>query len=67
MKLNTDKCHFLLAGYKYEQVWANVGDDKIWESQKEKLLGVIIDRNLNFKNRVSDICSRTNRKKKKGI
>ena len=62
MKLNTDKCHFLLAGYKYEHVWANVGDDKIWESQKEKLLGVIIDRNLNFKNHVSDICSRANRK-----
>ena len=31
-------------------------------SQKEKLLGVIIDRNLNFKNHVSDICSRANRK-----
>ena len=62
MKLNTDKYHFLLAGYKYEQVWANVGDDKICESQKEKLLGVIIDRNLNFKNHVSNICSRANRK-----
>ena len=62
MKLNTDKCHFLLAGYKYEQVWANVGNDKIWESQNEKLLGVIIDRNLNFKNHVSNICSRANRK-----
>ena len=62
MKPNTDKCNFVLAGYKYEQVWASVGDDKIWESQKEKLLGVIIDRNLNFKNHVSDICSRANRK-----
>ena len=31
-------------------------------SQKEKLVGVIIDRNLNFKNHVSDICSRANRK-----
>ena len=40
MKLNTDKCHLLLAGQKYEQVWANIGNDKIWESQNEKLLGV---------------------------
>ena len=25
MKLNTDKCHVIVSGYKHEQVWANIG------------------------------------------
>ena len=35
MKLNQDyKCHFLISGYKDENVWANIGNKKIWESNK---------------------------------
>ena len=48
MKLNQDKCHLLVSGYKNENVWANIGNEKIWESNKQKLLGLDIDRNLNF-------------------
>ena len=48
MKLNQDKCHFLLSGHKHEMIWANIGQAKIWESIKQKLLGIIIDRNLRF-------------------
>ncbi len=48
MKLNRDKCHFLLAGYKTEHFFANVGDAQIWESNEEYLLGLTIDRNLKF-------------------
>ena len=43
MKLNQDKCHFLLSGHKHEMIWANIGQTKIWESRKQKLLGIIID------------------------
>ena len=25
IKLNTDKCHLIVSGYKNEQVWANIG------------------------------------------
>ena len=25
VKLNTDKCHLTVSGYKHEQVWANIG------------------------------------------
>ena len=32
MKLNTDKCHLIVSGYANEQVWSQVGGDKIWES-----------------------------------
>ena len=29
MKSNTDKCHLIVSGYKYEQVWANIDKDLI--------------------------------------
>ena len=48
MKLNTDKCHLIISGYKLEQVWTQVGEDKIWESTNFKLLGVTIDKELKF-------------------
>ena len=50
MKLNTDKCHLIVSGYKYEQVWAKIGKDLIWESNDVKLLGITIDRDLKFDN-----------------
>ena len=48
MKLNQAKCHLLVSGFKYKNIWANIGKTKIWESKKQKLLGVEIDRTLSF-------------------
>ena len=48
IKLNQDKCHLLVFGRKHETVWAKIGETKIWESNKQKLLRVVINRNLNF-------------------
>ena len=48
MKLNQYKCHLLVSDYKHENVWAKIGDEINWESNKQKLLGLQIDRNLNF-------------------
>ena len=56
MELNQDKCHLLVSGYKHENVWAQTGDEIIWESNKQKLLGLQIDRNLNFNEHVSSLC-----------
>ena len=39
MKLNTDKCHLLVSGHRYEDMWIRVGQDKIWEDKDAKLLG----------------------------
>ena len=25
MKLNSDKCHFLISGHKHEMMWADIG------------------------------------------
>ena len=39
MKLNEDKCHLLVGGYKHESIWAKIGDARIWESNKQKAIG----------------------------
>ena len=49
------KFHLLVSGYKNEIVQAKTENEKIWESNKQKLLGLDIDRNLNFNERVSSL------------
>ena len=55
IKLNTDKCHLLVTGNKYEQIWVKLGEEKIWENNTVKLLGVTIDRQLKFDSHVFNI------------
>ena len=62
MKLNQEKCHLLVSGYKHENVCARIGQTKIWESRKQKLLGVEIDSNLNFDLYVSSLCKKAGKK-----
>ena len=62
MELNEDKCHSLVAGHRYETLWAKIGETRIWESKNEKLLGLTIDRNLNFDDHVFTLCKKAGRK-----
>ena len=62
MQLNSEKCHFLFMGNTPEYLWVKVGNSQIWESQQEKLLGVIIDKNLNFNEHLSVICKKVSSK-----
>ena len=62
MKLNKDKCHLLVSGYENENSWANIGNEKIWESNKHKLLSLDIDRNLNFNEHISSLCRKAGNK-----
>ena len=62
MKLNNDKCHLLISGFKHQSHWIKAGEFKIWESAQEKLLGIKIDNKLSFNLHVSDICKKANRK-----
>ena len=39
-----------------------MGDEKIWESAKQKLLGIEIGRNLNFDDHVISLCKKAGRK-----
>ena len=52
MKLNESKCHFLFAKYQ----WAKVREETIWESNQEKLLGLVIDKKLNFNGHLLILC-----------
>ena len=62
MKLNQENCHLLVSGYKHENIWARIGKTKVWESRKQKLLGVEIDSNLNFDLYVSSLCKKAGKK-----
>ena len=62
MKLNEDKCHFLLAGNTHEYLWAKVGEELIWENCHERLLGLTIDKQLNFDKHLSILCKRVSGK-----
>ena len=62
MKSNTDKCHLIVSGCKYEQVWANIDKDLIQEGNDVKLLGITIDRHLKFDKHFLKLCSKANQK-----
>ena len=58
MKLNEDKCHFLIAANTNEHLWINIENEMIWESKEEKLFGVTIDKNLNFTKHLTILCNK---------
>ena len=63
MKLNENKCHLLVSGFKHEVLWAVIGDKRIWECTENKLLGLHIDRDLKFTSRFSKLCTHHGRTK----
>ena len=63
MKLNQDKCQFLLSGHKHEVMFAKKGHSKICENCRQKLLRIIIDRNLKFDEYILTQCKKAGRKR----
>ena len=61
MKLNESKCHFLTNG-STEHLWIKVGNEMIWESQFEKLLGMTVDKDLNFNAHLKALCKKVSQK-----
>ena len=62
LQLNHKKCHFLTSGNVNEYLWIKVGDELIWESAEEKLLGVTLDKNLNFNSHLANLCKKVGQK-----
>ena len=58
MKLNEKKCHFLISGNKNEHLWAKVGYSIVRESPQEKLLGITMDKKLNFNSHLNELCKK---------
>ena len=61
MMLNQDKYNFQFSRHKYE-AFVNVGQTKIWESKQQKLLGIVIDRDLKFDEYVLLQCKKAGKK-----
>ena len=53
MKMNSDKCHLLLAGHKFQKIWTEIGTDLIWESNSVKLVAITMDNHLKFDKHIS--------------
>ena len=62
MKLNTDKCHLIVSGKSYENVWVKLGKDRIWKSNNFELLGVKIDNEFKLNKHISNACLKANNK-----
>ena len=62
MKGNGGKCHVLLSTKEKEKVVTNVDSAQIQNSHCEKLLGVIIDNKLNFKEHLKTLCGKSKSK-----
>ena len=60
MASNDDKCKLIITNE--ENSFANIEKEKITCSQSVKLLGVMIDKKLNFKDHVSKICKKASQK-----
>ena len=56
MKLNEEKCHLLVFGEKDIEISINIATSVIIERKEDKLLGVLIDQKLNFKQHLNTVC-----------
>ena len=62
MKMNEDKSYLLFFGNKDDEMTVNISGSLIDESDEEKLLGVTLDKKLNFKAHVNDLCKKASQK-----
>ena len=60
MKSNDDKCHLIIANQ--ENIHINIGSEIIESSESVELLGIKIDKNLNFNEHVSGLVKKGNQK-----
>ena len=60
MKPNNGKCHLIVCNQ--EQLTVTLGNESIDSTNSVELLGVTIDKTLNFTEHVSDLCRKGNQK-----
>ena len=56
------KCHLLVSEYKYELMFATVGDALLWEKVSVEFLGIIINSSLTFDDHGKKICKKYSQK-----
>ena len=60
--MNIDKCHLLVSGHHYGEMFIKIGTNRIWESKNVELCGITIDKDLKFDEYVNKIWSKANQK-----
>ena len=62
MKLNVEKCEFLITGHYFKHLWLNVGETQVSKKNQVKLLDITIDSELKFDDHITKICRKANSK-----
>ena len=63
MKLNPGKCHYMVTGNKdVSHKIMLLNNNEINSSNKEKLLGILLDSKLNFESHVDPLCRKARQK-----
>ena len=62
MTMNSSKCHFLVAGYRFEEILAKIASKGKQESYSVNFLGITIDNQLEFDCRISLLYTTADRK-----
>ena len=62
MELKEDKCHLMIFGGKSNEVSIKIGDANVKECKDEKLLGIIFDQAMSFKQHVTTRCKKASQK-----
>ena len=55
MKLNAEKCEFIVTGHCFKHLWLNVGETQVWGKNQVKLLGITTDNELKFDDHYQDM------------
>ena len=62
MRLNREKCHFMVFGDKNSDLTIQIETTQIAESKEQKLLGITLDKKLTFKTHIESLCKKANQK-----
>ena len=62
MKLNREKCHFMVFGDQSNDLTLQIETIPVIESEKQTLLGITVDKKLSFKTHVESLCKKANQK-----
>ena len=62
MVLHPGKCHYLVLGKRSNSDTINLNGTKLASSSYEKLLGILIDRDLSFDKHIKSLCRKAGQK-----
>ena len=62
LRLNREKCHFMVFGDKSNDLTLQIETTPIVESREQKLLGITLDKKLAFKTHIESLCKKANQK-----